>query len=316
MERRREQQPGPEDPEESPFGVEVAQRRPGHDPEHQQPGQVAGRHRPRQNGFDDGERPLVRAPVLGIGGQAAPERGPRLGIGKMKDEQHHRTRRRQTHPVPADERRQGHDGREFGQGGEGQRGPHRPGRPSRWCPARTGKAGLAADVGRSGAGGSRIGAGLLRRSVRGPGGARRQGEKDQDREQKDAEGLEVSAPRRLDHQQRRPGEEDEGPGHGAAGAAGHLPQQSAGRQVGEGPEHLEREHRPARKRARREYHLGEGRIDGGNGRIVDAGVPGCSNRFEFRRVRRVQVGVDPLQLYVTVPEVAVDVVGQKRNAGE
>ena len=310
MEGGREQKPRAENPEESPLGVEVAERRPGHDREHERPGQVAGRHRPRQSSFDDGERPLVRAPVFRIGGEAGPERGSRLGIGKMEEHQHYHARREHAHSVATGERRQDGDGRELGQGRQGQHGPHRPRRPGPRCEARAGGAGV-------GVAGDGTGVGRGRGVGAGPGRpARGQGEGNHDHEQEDAEGLEVSAPGRLDHQQRRPRKQDEGPGHRAAGPARHLPQQQTGRQVGERPQHLECEHRPAGERARREDHLGEGRVDGGDGGIVDARVPGGANGLQLRRIRRVQVGVDARELHVSVPEVAVDVVGQKRRARE
>ena len=292
MECRRQQQPGSEDPEEGPLRVEVPECRPCHDREHEHPGQVAGRHRSRHHGFDDGKGPLVGAPMFRVGCEPGPEGGPRLGIGEMEEDQDHGARRRHAHPVTADERRKRDDGRELGEGRQGKHGTHRPG----------------------------VGGGRRPTRVRRVGGrcgpARGQGEENQDHEQEDADGLEVAAPGRLDHQQRRPGEEHEGPGNGAPGPAGYLCQQQAGGQVGERPQYLEREQRPAGKRARREHHLREGRVDGGDGRIVDARVPGGANRFEFRRVRGVQVGVDARQLHMSVPEVAVDVVGQKRNAGE
>lgn len=280
MEGRRQQQPGSEDPEESPLRVEVPECRPGHDREHEHPGQVAGRARSRHNGFDDGKGPLVGAPVLRVGGEPGPEGRSRFEIGEMEEDQDHGTRRRQAHPVAADERRKRDDGRELGEGRQGQHRTHRPG----------------------------VGGG--------PGTARGQGEEHQNHEQEDADGLEVAAPGRLDHQQRRPGKEHEGPGNGAPGPVGYLCEQQAGGQVGERPQHLEREYRPAGERARREHQLREGRVDGGDGRIVDARVPGGANRFEFGRIRGVQVGVDARHLHVSVPEVAVDVVGQKRNAGE
>lgn len=309
MERWGEQESRAEDPEQGPLRIEVREHGPGHDREHEHPGQISGRHRPRQNGFDDGERPLVRTPMFRVSGQPGPERRARLGIGKMEEHQHHRARRQQACPIAVGERRQSGDGRKLREGREGQRGAHRPRCPSSRHGARPGPVGIAAA-------GNRIGVGRVRRPLRGSGLARGQGKEDQGREQKKAEGLEVSAPGRLDHQQRRPGEQNEGRGNGAAGPAGHLAQQHASRQVGQRPQCLEREHRPARERARREDHLGEGRVDGGDGRIVDARMPGGSNRFEFGRIRRVEVGVDPLQLNVPVPEIPVDVVGQKRNAGE
>lgn len=309
MEGRREQKSRPENPEESPLGVEVAERRPGHDREHERSGQVAGRHRPRQGGLDDGERPLVRAPVFRVGGEAGPERGSRLGIGKMEEDQHYHARRKHAHSVATGERRQRGNGRELGQGREGQHGPHRPRRPGPRCEARAGGAGL-------GVAGNRTGVGRVRGVGSGPGSARGQGENNNDHEHKDAEGLEVAAPGRLDHKQWRPCKQDEGPGHGAAGPAGHLPQQQTGRQVRERPQYLEGEQRPAGERPRREDHLGEGRVDGGDGGIVDAGMPRGANGFQLRRIRGVQVGVDARQLHVSVPEVAVDVVGQKRNARE
>ena len=280
MEGRRQQQPGSEDPEEGPLRVEVPECRPRHDREHERSGQVAGRARSRHSGFDDGKGPLVGAPVLRIGCEPGPEGGSRFEIGEMEEDQDHGTRRRQAHPVAADERRKRDDGRELGEGRQGKHGTHRPG----------------------------VGGGS--------GAARGQGEEDQDHEQEDADGLEVAAPGRLDHQQRRPGEEHEGPGNGAPGSVGYLCQQQTRGQVGERPQHLEREQRPAGEPARREHQLREGRVDGGNGRIVDARVPGGANRFEFGRVRGVQVGVDARQLHMSIPEVAVDVVGQKRNAGE
>ena len=292
MEGRRQQQPGSEDPEESPLRVEVPECRPGHDREHEHAGQVAGRHRSRHSGFDDGKGPLVGAPVLRIGGETGPKGGSRFEIGEMEDDQDHGARRRHAHPVTADERRKRDDGRELGEGREGQHATHRPG----------------------------VGGGRRPTRVRRVGGrcgpARGQAEENQGHEQEDADGLEVAAPGRLDHQQRRPGEEHEGPGNRAPGPAGYLCQQQAGGQVGERPQYLEREQRPAGERARREHHLREGRVDGGDGRIVDARVPGGANRFEFRRVRGVQVGVDARQLHMSVPQVTIDVVGQKRNAGE
>ena len=286
MECRRKQKPGPEDPEEGPLRIEVAEGRPDHDREHEHSGKVPGRHRSRQNGFDDGEGPLVRAPVLRVGGQTGPERRSRPGIGKMEENEHQRTRHRHARPVAAGQRRQRGDGRQLGKRRKGEHRTHGPGHP-----------------------GPPLAAG-------GSAGARRERKQDKDHKQKKAEGLEVAAPSRLDHEQRRPGEEDQGPGNGASGAARHLRQQQTGRQVGEHPQHLERQQRPAGQRARREDHLGEGGVDGGDGRIVDARVPPGANPFEFRRVRGVQVGVDARQLHVSVPEVAVDVVGQKRNAGE
>ncbi len=308
MEGRRQQQPGSEDPEESPLRVEVPECRPGHDREHEHPGQVAGRPRSRQNGFDDGKGSLVGAPVFRIGGETGPEGGSRFGIGEMEEDEDHRTHRRQARPVTAGERRQRDDGRKLGERREGQHRTHRPGRPGPrfgTCAGGTGigVAGSARGIGRVRGGG-------------GAGPARGQGEKDQDDHQEDAEGLEVTAPGRLDHQQRRPGEEHEGPGNGAPGPAGYLCEQQTGGQVGQRPQYLEREQRPAGERTRREHHLREGRVDGGDGRIVDARVPGGANRFEFRRIRGVQVGVDARQLHVSVPEIAIDVVGQKRYAGE
>ena len=309
MEGRRQQQPGSEDPEESPLRVEVPECRPGHDGEHEHARQVAGRARARHNRFDDGKGPLVGAPVLRIGGETGPEGGSRFEIGEMEEDQDHGARRRHAHPVTADERRKRDDGSELGEGREGQHRAHRPGRPRPQCEALTGGNGI-------GVAGNGIGTGLVRGTVNGPGAARGQGEENQDHEQKDAEGLEVAAPGRFDHQQRRPGEEHEGPGNGAPGPAGYLCEQQAGSQIGERPQHLERHQRPAGERARRKYHLREGRVDGGDGRVVDARVPGGANRFEFGRIGGVQVRVDARQLHVSVPEVAVDVVGQKRNTGE
>ena len=309
MEGRRQQQPGSEDPEEGPLRVEVPECRPRHDREHERSGQVAGRARSRHNGFDDGKSPLVGAPVLRIGCEPGPEGGSRFEIGEMEEDQDHGTRCRQAHPVAADERRKRDDGRELGEGREGQHRTHRPGHPRPRCEPCAGGDGI-------GVAGDGIGTGLVRGAVGGPGPARGQGEENQDHEQEDADRLEVAAPGSLDHQQRRPGEEHEGPGNGASGSAGYLCEQQAGGQVGQRPQHLEREQRPAGEPARREHQLREGRVDGGNGRIVDARVPSGANRFEFGRVRGVQVGVDPRQLHMSVPEVAVDVVGQKRNAGE
>ena len=289
MEGRRQQQPGPEDPEECPLRIEVPECRPGDDRQHEHPGQVTRRPRSRHNGFDDGKGSLVRAPMFRVGGETGPEGGSRFEIGEMEEDEDHGTRRRQAHPVAADERRKRDDGRELGEGRQGQYRAHRPGRrrPTR-----------------------------VRRVAGRCGPARGQGEEHQDDEQEDADGLEVAAPGRLDHQQRRPGEEHEGPGNGAPGPAGYLCEHQAGGQVDERPQHLEREQRPAGERARREHRLREGRVDGGNGRIVDARVPGGANRFELGRVRGVQVGVDARQLHMSIPEVAIDVVGQKRNAGE
>ena len=309
MEGRRQQQPGSEDPEESPLRVEVPDCRPAHDREHERPGQITRRDRSGHNGFDDREGSLVGAPVFRIGGETGPEGGSRFEIGEMEEDQDHCTRHRQAHPVTADERRKRDDGRELGEGREGQHGTHRPGHPRPRCETRTGGGGIG--VAENG-----VGAGLVRGAVGGSGAGRGQGEENQDHEQKDADGLEVTAPGRLDHQQRRPGEEHEGPGNRAPGPAGYLCEQQAGGQVGERPQYLEREQRPAGERARREHHLREGRVDGGNGRIVDARVPRGADRFEFGRIRGVQVRVDARQLHVSVPEVAVDVVGQKRNAGE
>ena len=309
MECRRQQQPRAEDPEEGSLRIEVPECRPGHDREHEHPGQVAGRPRSRQHGFDDGKRPLVRSPVFRVGGETGPEGGSRFEIGEMEEDQDQDTRRRQAHPVTADERRKRHDGRELGEGREGQHRAHRPRHPGSRCHTCRGGAGI-------GVAGNAIGVGLVRGAGGGPSPARGQSEEYQNHEQEDAEGLEVAAPGRLDHQQRRPGEEHERPGNGASGPAGYPGEQQTGGQVGERPQCLEREQRPAGERARGEHHLREGRVDGGDGRIVDARVPGGANRFEFGRVRGVQVGVDARQLHMSVPEVAVDVVGQKRNAGE
>ena len=247
--------------------------------------------------------------MLRVGGQTGPEGGSRFGIGEMEEDQHDGAGRRQARPVAADERRKRDDGRELGEGREGQHPTHRPGHPGLRTDLRFGRSGVS--VARN-----RIIAGRVRRAVDGSRPARRQGEKDQDHEQEDAERLEVAAPGRLDHEQRRPREQHEGPGNGATGPAGYLCQEQTGRQVGNRPQYLEREHRPARERARGEHQLCKGRIDGGDGRIVDARVPGRANRFEFGCIRGIQVGVDAGQLHVTVPEIAVDVVGQERNAGE
>ena len=322
MECRREQKPGPQDPEEGPLRIEVPECRPGHDRQHEPGGQASRRHRPRQDGLDDGERPLVRPPVLRIGGQARPESRARLGVGQVKEEQQRHARREQASAVAAGEHRQDCDGSELGEGGEGERRAHRPRRPGSRRATRAGRVGRAGAPGTghdiAAGAGARNPAGVrsVRRSTRRTDPARGQGEQEQDREKENAERLEVPAPRRLDHQQGRPREEDEGCGNGAAGPAGHSPQHHAGRQVHERPQRLQRDDRPARQRARREDRLGERRVDGGNGRVVDARVPGGSNRFQLRRVRRVQIGVDPLELHVPVPEIAVDVVGEKRSAGE
>ncbi len=309
MERRRQQKTGPEDQEQRPFGVEVSECGPGHDRQHQGAGQIAGRHRARQNGLDDGEGPLVRAPMLGVGGQTRPERGPRLGVGKMKENEHRATSHREAGPVASGERGQRGDGGHLGESREGQSGTHGPGRPRprREPPARR------VD---GGAGGGGIVVRRVRGVARGTIRGRGQGEQDQGHERENAQSLHVSAPSRFDHQQRRPCEEDERPGDGAAGSLGHLRQQQTGREVRERPHDLEPRNRRAREGDGRERHLGEGRIDGGDGGVVDARVPRGSNGLELRRVRRVQVGIDARQLHVPVPEVAVDVVGQKRNAGE
>ena len=332
MEGRRQQQPGSEDPEEGPLRVEVPECRPGHDRQHEHPGQVTGRHRSRHGGFDDGKGPLVGAPVLRIGGETGPEGGSRFEIGEMEEDQDHGARRRHAHPVTADERRKRDDGRELGEGRERQHRTHRPGHPGPRCHTCRGGAGIGIAESGIGVAGTRIGAtgagigvagagnatgvGQVRGVVGGSGPARGQGDENHDHEQEDADGLEVTAPGRLDHQERRPGEEHEGRGNGAPGPAGYLGEQQTGGQIGERPQYLERDQRPAGERARREHHLREGRVDGGDGRIVDARVPGGANRFEFGRVRGVQVRVDARQLHMSVPEVAIDVVGQKRNAGE
>ena len=320
MEGRRKEKPRPQDPEEGPLRLEVPECRPGHDREHERRGQDPGRHRPRENGFEEGEDSLVRPPVPRIGRQARPETGARLGVRQVEEDQQRHARRRQAPSVTAREHRQGGDGRELGEGGEGERRTHRPRHPGSRPGMPAGHAGRARIRGA----GHRIGAGpgnltsarLVWRNARRTDPARGHGEQEQDREEENAERLEVSAPGRLDHHQGRPGEEDQGCGNGAAGPAGHRRQQQAGPQVGERPQRLERDHRSARERARREDHLGEGGVDGGDGRIVDARVPRGSDRLEFRRVRRVQVGVDPLELHMPVPQIAVDVVGEKRSAGE
>lgn len=315
MECRRQQQPGPEDPEEGPLRIEVPECRPGDDREHEHPGQVAGRPRSRQNGFDDGKRPLVRPPMFRVGGETGPEGGPRFGIGEMEEDEDHGTRRRQAHPVAAGEGRKRDDGGELGEGRKSQHRAHRPGHPGPRSETRARGAGIGGAGSDIAVAGNGTGVGRVR-FVGGSCPARGQGEKDQDHEQEDAEGLEVTAPGRLHDQQRRPGEEHERPGNGASGPAGYLCEQQAGDQIGERPQCLEREDRPAGERSGREHHLREGRVDGGDGRIVDARVPGGANRFEFGRIWRVQVGVDARQLHVSVPEVAIDVVGQKWNAGE
>ena len=179
MECRGEQKPRPEDPEQSPLGVEVAEHRPRHNREHEQAGQVTGGKWPRENGFDDGEQPFVCPPVLRIGGQARPECASRLRIGKMEEDQHDRERSRQAYAVAADERRKGGDRRELGEGREGERDAHGPrsqsapdGEHARWTAVIPAWGGCG------------------------------QGEEEEEDEQKDAERLEVSAPGRLDHHQR------------------------------------------------------------------------------------------------------------------
>lgn len=331
MERRRQREPGSEDPEEGPLRIEVPECRPGHDGEHEHRVQVTRRPRSRQDGFDDGEGPLVRAPVFRVGGETGPKGGSRSGIGEMKEDQDHGTRRRQARPVPAGEGRKRDDGRQLGEGRESQRRTHRPRCPGSRCETRAGGAGTGVGGNGIGAAGKaisvrgsgigRAGNGIGVRPVRGaggPGSARettragltrhgvgphrgRRGEENQDHEQEDAERLEMTAPCGLDHQQRGPREEHEGPGNGASGPAGHLRDQQTRGQVGGRPRHLEREHRPAHERARREHHLREGRVYGGEGRVVDARVPGGANRFEFGRVRCVQIGVDARQLHMSVP---------------
>ncbi len=106
MEGGREQESRPEDPEEGLLGVQALQGRPAHDRKHQRRGQVPGRQRAAgQDRFENGERALVGAPVLRVGGQSGPERGPRIGVGKMEERQHDRARRRQAHAVAAGKRR-------------------------------------------------------------------------------------------------------------------------------------------------------------------------------------------------------------------
>ena len=60
-------------------------------------------------------------------------------------------------------------------------------------------------------------------------------------------------------------------------------------------------------------HLGEGGIDGRDLLVVDGGPDWVSVLLQYRRLRAVFIGIDPFRLQMAFPQVAVDVVGQRRR---
>ena len=80
MDRGRQKQPGPEDPQQRPFHGEAPPGHPGDDREHEDDGGRAGLHGVSHDRRDHREGPFVGRPVAGIGAQALGKRSGADGL--------------------------------------------------------------------------------------------------------------------------------------------------------------------------------------------------------------------------------------------
>ena len=101
-----------------------------------------------------------------------------------------------------------------------------------------------------------------------------------------------------------------------ASPPGCLDEQQGREEVEGRPEELRRQNRTPEHGHQEEGPLGEGRIDGGDVRVVDEAVPRGADGFESLVRGGVAVGVDAFELHVAVPEIPVDVVGELWSEGD
>jgi len=271
MEGRREEEAGPQDPEERPFGTEAAKGGPRHDAPHHEAHGDPWRPPTGEERLDRPERALHEAPVPGVGGESLPERGSGREVGQIEEEDGAGERDDEAQPQLPRQRREGGGRRELGERGGGG-GEPRP---------------------------------------RGP-----VGEEEEKGEAQEPQGLEVAAPRRLHHQEGRPEVEEEDESGSPPRLLRHPPQDPPREQVTGDPEELGLENSAPRERDEEEGDLGQGRVDRGHVGVVDPVVPRGADLGERGVGGGVEIRVDPLELDVSVPEVAVDVVGELGCEGE
>lgn len=309
MDRGRQEQSRTEDPQQRPLNRIATPGDPRDHREHEGGGGGAGLDRISRDRRDHLESALVGGPVAGVGAQAFGKRGRAGGFeqagsanrpggreGKVEDGADSGEGEQVGRALAADQGGKGRRRGELDQGGGGEEGAGQP---------------AAADLP------------LVRPTLA---ALHRQ---DQRRHQEEADRVEVSAPRRLDDQQRGPEIPDEHGGGIAARAARDPVQEEAAAKVEAEPHELgcddgaAREgdctagHRAratassghsAQERHRAEQQLAERRVDGRDLGVVDLPVPGGAQRGKGLVAGWVGVGVDALREEVAVPQVAVDVV--------
>lgn len=268
-------------PEEGALQVEAAVRRPGHHARHDEPRQEAGASRTSGDDLQEAEGSFHEPPVLAVRAEAG-EEGPAGGEVRQIRDRHDGAEGRDGPPPPAARQRgQRRRGGHLGEGGEAE---GRAGAPS--C--------ADADAGLPGPMSSQDG----------------QGQK------KKPQGLEMSAPRHLDHQERSPRVEEQHQEVVPARLPRHADQHPRRPQVAGEPEELGHQEGGARQRHQEEGELREGRVDGGHRRVVDPVMVRRPEGFQLGGRRGVDVRVRARELHVAVPEVAMDVVGELGSQGQ
>ncbi len=139
---------------------------------------------------------------------------------------------------------------------------------------------------------------------------------DRERHHEEANRFQMPAPRDLDHQEGRPEVEEKRGSRGPTGAACDRREHPRRREVERHPHALHPRDADPDSGEHGEKALGEGRVDRGDGRVVDQGVPRSPKRLELGRPWGVQVRVHPVRLNPPIPQVSVEVVAEEWSDGK
>lgn len=280
MDGRREEEARSQHPEEGALGREAAPGGPADHGRHDGGGRPSGGPATGKRRLQKGERPHHEAPVPHVGEEPFPEGGAGGEIRHVRDQGGSAEGDGEPGPQAPDEGRERRDGRELREGRSGGGDA----RPNRAVPRAV-------------------------RVVRGRSG----GEEEEGRHGQETEGLQVGAPRGFHHQEGTPEIEDEDPDRVSARPASHPEEDPSREEIQPDPHDLRLEDAAPEEGDGHEGHLGSRRVDGADLGMIDPGVPGGPD-LRQRRIRRgVAVGIHPLELDVTVPQIAKDVVRELRS---
>jgi len=243
VERGRDEQPGPDDPQQGSLGGKPLPRRIPDDRKYGNRGRYAGVNGVGEQQRHQREGTLVRRPVFGIGAQPLGERAETdAGEGQVEDDADRGEGEGRGGAVTADKRREGGGGRELGQGGKAEQRAER----------------RRVDVTRA-------------RAFRATPATR--SSPDETRQEEEPDRIEVRAPGRLHDQQGRPQVPDQDGARIAARAAGDPVQQQPTAEIEAQPHQLGAQDRSAERPHQPEQKLRQRRIDGRDLRVVDPVVP-------------------------------------------